>query len=157
MIRKPVVRLFSLAASLWLPPVLIAQSAGESQHHAHAFAHVVIGPQITAPVSGRLLIFARKAEAAAADKNSGSEDGKKKVDISEFHPTDTSVAAQEIHDLAPGSAVEIDLDRVAFPAAFSNMPRGDYELQAVLDLDHNYNYGGRDAEDWESPVFEARG
>lgn len=156
MIRKPAVCLFTLAASLLLPPALTAQSAGESQHHPHAFAHVVMGPQITAPVSGRLLIFARKAEAASAEKGSGSEEGKKKVDINEFHPTDTSVSAQEIHELAPGSAVEIDLDRVAFPAAFSSMPRGDYELQAVLDLDHNYNYGGRDAEDWESPVIEVK-
>ena len=29
------------------------------------------------------------------------------------------------------------------------MPRADYELQAVLDTDHNYNYGGRDADDWQ--------
>ena len=82
--------------------------------------------------------------------------GKKKVDINEFHPTDTAVAAEEVHDLTPGSAVEIDLDRVAYPAAFSTMPRADYELQVVLDSDHNYNYSGRDPEDWESPVVEAK-
>ena len=53
------------------------------------------------------------------------EGGKKEVDIREFHPTDTSVAAVEIHDVAPGSAVEVDLDRTAFPAAFSIMPQAD--------------------------------
>lgn len=150
MIRKPVVCLYSLAASLLLSPALLAQSPVDASHHSHAFAHVVVGPQITAPVSGRLLVFARKAGSAEAG------DGKKGVDINEFHPTDTAVAAQEVHDLAPGSAIEIDLDRVAFPEAFSAMPRGDYELQAVLDLDHNYNYGGRDPEDWESAVVDAR-
>jgi enterochelin esterase-like enzyme len=67
------------------------------------------------------------------------------------------VAAVEIHDVAPGSAVEVDLDRVAFPQPFATMPRADYELQAVLDTDHNYNYSGRDADDWQAEVVEAKG
>ncbi len=121
--------------------------------HRHAYVHVVVGNELPGAVSGRLLVFARKAGAANSDPE---EDGKKKVDINEFHPTDTSVAAVEVHDLAPGSAVEVDLDRVAYPAAFSAMPRADYELQVVLDSDHNYNYGGRDPEDWESPAVEAK-
>src|ERR1700728_5389802 len=121
----------------------------------HAFVRVVVGNQLPGPISGRLLVFARKAGAGSKDEQ--PEGGQKKVDISESHPTETSVAAVEIHDVAPGSAVEVDLDRTAFPAAFSTMPQADYELQAVIDSDHNYNYGGRDAEDWQSAVVEAKG
>jgi enterochelin esterase-like enzyme len=111
----------------------------------------VVAKDLPGPVSGRLLVFARNAAVQSDDK-----DGKKEIDISEFHPTDTSVAAVEIHDAAPGSAIEVDLDRTAFPAAFSTMPQADYELQAVVDQDHNYNYGGRDSEDWQSEVVQAK-
>ena len=121
----------------------------------HALMRVVVGNQLPGPMSGRLLVFARRA--GADSKVEEQPGGKKEVDISESHPTETSVAAVEIHDVAPGSAVEVDLDRTAFPAAFSTMPQADYELQAVVDSDHNYNYGGRDAEDWQSAVVEATG
>lgn len=139
-----------LFCSLLGATALQAQEAA----HRHAFVQVVAGQNLPGPVSGRVLVFVRKAEAS---NGADGENSKKSVDISEFHPTETSVAAQEIHDLAPGGAVEIDLDRIAFPAAFSTMPRGDYELQVVVDEDHNYNYGGRDADDWESPVTEVKG
>jgi hypothetical protein len=143
----------SIAAIALLVPSGTGCKAQEPAHR-HAYVHVVVGNNLPGPVSGRLLVFAKKAEAAT---NPEDHDGKKKVDISEFHPTDTAVAAQEVHDLVPGSAAEIDLDRVAFPSAFSTMPRADYELQAVIDTDHNYNYGGRDPEDWESAVVDAKG
>jgi S-formylglutathione hydrolase FrmB len=124
----------------------------------HAFVRVVVGKDLPGPVSGRLLVFARDAAEAVKNEAGKKEAGaKKEVDISEFHPTNTAVAAVEIHDAAPGSAIEVDLDRIAFPAAFSTMPRADYELQAVLDSDHNYNYSGRDTEDWQAEVVEAKG
>ena len=131
-----------------------ALRAQETAPH-HAFVRVVVGNQLPGPVSGRVLVFARKAGAPSKDEQQPG--AKKEVDISEFHPTETSVAAVEIHDVAPGSAVEIDLDRTAFPAAFSAMPQADYELQAVLDSDHSYNHGGRDPKDWQSEVVEAKG
>jgi hypothetical protein len=148
--------------------VLMVCSAGCNAQEAaphHAFVRVVVGKDIPAPVSGRLLVFAKNAaaEPAKADgqETGGKKDeqpgGKKEVDISEFHPTATSVAAVEVHDVAPGSAIEVDVDRTAFPAAFSTMPRADYELQAVLDTDHNYNHGGRDGDDWQGEVVEAKG
>ena len=121
----------------------------------HAFVRVVVGKDL--PGAGERPPAGLRAEAGAGNKDEQQPGGKKEVDISEFHPTDTSVAAVEIHDVAPGSAVEVDLDRTAFPAAFSTMPQADYELQAVVDSDHNYNYGGRDPEDWQSEVVEAKG
>src|SRR5579859_7149857 len=120
----------------------------------HAFVRVVFGKEIAAPVSGRLLVFARPAGAKADPDEPPT--AKKKVDISEFHPTETSVAAVEIHDAAPGSAVEVELDGNAFPAAFVAMPRGDYELQAVLDTNHSYNYSGRGPQDWQTGVVTAK-
>jgi enterochelin esterase-like enzyme len=123
----------------------------------HAYVRVVVGKDLPGPVSGRLLVFAESAAAEAGNKEEHEAGAKKKVDISEFHPTNTSVAAVEVHDVSPGSAVEVDLDQTAFPAAFSTLPRADYELQAVLDADHNYNYGGRDADDWQAEVMEAKG
>jgi enterochelin esterase-like enzyme len=143
----PVAVLMLCAAGLW------AQEAPPR----HAYVRVIVGKEVPGPVSGRLLVFAKNAAADAGKKDGHEAGGKKEVNISEFHPTNTSVAAVEIHDVAPGSAVEVDLDRTAFPAAFATMPRADYELQAVLDTDHNYNYAGRDADDWEGQVVAAKG
>jgi enterochelin esterase-like enzyme len=94
-----------------------------------------------ASLHGRLLIFVKKGS------------GDKEVDAEEFHPADSWVAAKEITDFAPGAAVEVDADEIAFPKPFSAITPGDYEAQAVLDVDHNYNYGGRDEEDWMSSVI----
>ncbi len=95
---------------------------------------------LSEPVSGRLLLFMKQGH------------GDKSVDIEEFHPADTWVAAQEVHDLAPGASVEIDADTLAYPKAFSQAQHGEWEMQAVLDVDHSYNYSGRTGSDWESPV-----
>src|ERR1700754_3977528 len=89
----------------------------------HAYVRVVVGKDLPGPVSGRLLVFAQNAAADAGKKGEQESGDKKEVNISEFHPTNTSVAAVEVHDAAPGSAIEVDLDRVAFPAAFATMPR----------------------------------
>ena len=53
---------------------------------------------------------------------------------------------------APGASVEVDGTDVAFPESFSRMPAGEWEAQAVLDPEHTYNYSGRGAADWVSPV-----
>ncbi|MCU1313263.1 MAG: putative esterase [Acidobacteriaceae bacterium] len=127
--------------------------AQETAAH-HSYARVVISKEITAPVSGHLLVFARPAGTKADPDEPPT--AKKKVDISEFHPTGTSVAAVEIHDAGPGSAIEVELDHTAFPAAFVALPRGDYELQAVLDTNHSYNYSGRGPQDWQSEVVTAK-
>jgi enterochelin esterase-like enzyme len=148
------VRLGKIAAVAGLVLCLTGLQAQEAAPHRHAFVRVEVGKDLPGPVSGRLLVFAKKAGADSKDEQQPG--GKKEVDITEFHPTDTSVAAIEIHDVAPGSAVEVDLDRTAYPAAFSTMPQANYELQAVVDSDHNYNYGGRDPEDWQSEVVAAK-
>jgi S-formylglutathione hydrolase FrmB len=102
--------------------------------------HVQAASSIGAPVSGRLLIFLKQGK------------GDSEVDTEEFHPQATYVAAREIHDLAPGASVELDADEVAFPAAFSTLKPGDYEVQAVLDVNHTYTYSSRGPSDWLSAV-----
>ncbi len=106
----------------------------------HVFFRVQTAASIGAPVSGRLLVFLKQGA------------GDKEVDIDEFHPESAWVAAREIHDLAPGTAIEFDADELAFPKPFSALATGNYEAQAVLDVDHTYNYKQRIPEDWMSDV-----
>lgn len=112
---------------------------------AHTFFRVEAGPSLTAPVSGRLLIFLKKGSGDAT------------VDNDEMHPTSNWVCAREVHDLKPGDTVEVDADRTAFPQPFSELDPGVYEAQAVLDVNHDYNYHGRTAGDWVSPVVTLAG
>jgi S-formylglutathione hydrolase FrmB len=107
----------------------------------HVFFHVKLADSAPGPVSGRLLVFLKKGS------------GDKEVSIQEFHPGETSVAAQEVHHLMPGASVDFYADATAYPAAFSTLPAGDYEVQAVLDTDHTYNYSGRTPSDWVTPVL----
>ena len=102
--------------------------------------HVTASASMPGPVSGRLLLFMKQGA------------GDKEVDIQEFHPADTWVAAEEVHDLAPGGSVEIDANVLAYPKPFREAPAGSWEVQAVLDPDHTYDYGGRSPADWETAV-----
>ncbi|MCL1634529.1 esterase family protein [Luteimonas sp. SX5] len=101
------------------------------------------------PASGRLLLFAMPA----AEARAAAKDGKVvSVDTSPFKPTQVSVAAMEVTQLAPGASVTVDTESLAFPAAFSKLKPGEYAMQAVLDVNHDYNYGGRGPGDWVSDV-----
>jgi len=125
---------------LVLLAVIACSAATVSQQSPHLFFRLKMGPQFTTPVSGRVLIFL----------SAGS--GKKAVDESSFYPADVYVAAQEVTSLNPGSSVEIDADDLAFPKGFSSLRPGDYEVQAVLDVNHTYNYSGRGPGDLVSEV-----
>ncbi|WEN13461.1 alpha/beta hydrolase-fold protein [Rhodanobacter sp. AS-Z3] len=116
---------------------------------AHSQFHVELGGALDQPTSGRLLLFATDAKTAIAE----AKDGKvEEVDASPFRGTQDSVAAREVSRLALGHGVDIDVDAQAFPAGWSQLPAGDYLVQAVLDVDHNYNYSGRGAGDLVSDV-----
>jgi hypothetical protein len=134
-----VFRLFSCI--LFVATSMCAQSAPSVRH---TFVRVTFSHDLSAPISGRLLLFAKQGS------------GDKTVDIDLTHPAETAIAAMEIQSAAPGSTVEMDGDQQAFPTALSALPTGTYELQAVLDVDHSYNYGGRHATDWQSDVVEVK-
>jgi len=111
-----------------------------AQQPQHLFFRVTAGPRITTPVSGRLLIFLTAGT------------GAKQVDENPFTPTAVYVAAKDVSDLTAGESVDVDTDDVAYPSAFSSLKPGDYQAQAVLDVGHHYNYGGRRAGDLVSDV-----
>ena len=122
---------------------------------AHRFFHVQLGGAATQPVSGRLLLFAEDAASAEADAKQHGGDGKvTAVNTSPFFPTKTAVAAREVSRWLPQQVVDIDADHTAFPQGWSSLPAGDYYVQAVLDVHHDYNYGGRDAGDLVGPVVK---
>ena len=123
----------------------IALSPGWSQTAPSGLFTVKISPSLPGPVSGRLLIFMKQGQ------------GDKTVDVEQysptgFHPESTWVAAKEIRDVQPGESVELNANEQAFPHVFSQAPAGQWEAQAVLDVDHTYNYSGRLARDWQSSV-----
>ena len=107
-------------------------------------------PQAKA-VSGRLLLFAVDAKSARAQAKDGKVD---EVEFTPFSRQKGAVAAREITHLAPGHEQPLNADEVAYPDGFSQLPPGDYLMQAVLDVNHDYNYGGRGPGDVISKVFE---
>jgi hypothetical protein len=120
-----------------------------------SFFHIQLGTSSTQPTAGRLLLFAidaKAAEAAARSESAGKSDKVDEVDSNPFHPTQTAVAAREVTRWEPGQIIDIDADRIAFPRGYSQLPPGDYLMQAVLDVDHSYNYTGRGAGDLVSEV-----
>ena len=112
---------------------------------AHVYFRIALAASAPQPLSGRLLVFVKQGN------------GDKEVNTDEFAPTATWVTAREVHDLAPGASIEVDGTDVAFPASFATMPGSGYEAQAVLDLDHSYNYNGRGPRDWISSVVTLNG
>jgi S-formylglutathione hydrolase FrmB len=115
-------------------------------------ADPVVIPVTAAPgqeeiLSGRLIVFAQRIEPGAPAQES--------VDSSPFNPTETAVAAREVQALRPGQIAQVDGETDAFPVPFSTLPPGTYRFQAVLDRNHDYNYGGRGPGDIVSPVVEA--
>ncbi|CAN5299989.1 alpha/beta hydrolase-fold protein [soil metagenome] len=116
---------------------------------SHPILQIQLGPQIKTPVSGRLLVFVQPLAAAKAT----AKDGKvTRVEVDPFGAEKGNVSAREVGTIQPGSVVDIDLDGIAAPQALSQLPPGDYAVQAVLDQDHSYNYNGRGGGDLVSPV-----
>jgi S-formylglutathione hydrolase FrmB len=96
--------------------------------------------------SGRLLVFAKRVEPGAKLETS--------IDPTPFDPRSVAIAAREVEDFRSGAAVAVDGETGTFPTAFSALPPGTYRIQAVLDRNHDYNYGGRGAGDLVSDVVE---
>src|ERR1700756_5034591 len=65
--------------------------AQETAAPRHAYVRVIVGKDLPGPVSGRLLVFAKNAAPDTGKKGEQASGSKKEVDISEFHPTNTSV------------------------------------------------------------------
>lgn len=140
-----------LCLSLLVVAPLALAADSPTQLAPHRLFSVSVDKHFEHPVSGRLLLFAIPAKAAKALARGGEVS---QVDTSPFHPEQTAVAATEITSLAPGSSVLVDADKLAFPKGFSRLDAGTYMVQAVLDTNHDYNYGGRGTGDLVSEVMQ---
>ena len=96
------------------------------------------------PVSGRLLIFMTR-----------STEAMEVVQPSPFEFDKVWVAAREIRNLGPGETIEINADTLAYPAPFSTAPAGDYQIMALLDVDHSFPYSDIGPGDLRSVVVSA--
>jgi len=138
----------ALLALAFLATGSLAAQADEAPL-AHRIVRVTLDGATDKGTSGRLLLFA----APAAVAREAAKEGKvEEVDTNPFQPKAVSVAAREVTWIAPGQSVDLDTDGEAFPAGFSSLPPGDYMVQAVLDVGHDYNYGGRQGGDLVSEV-----
>ncbi|MDQ2746478.1 MAG: alpha/beta hydrolase-fold protein [Acidobacteriota bacterium] len=95
--------------------------------------------------SGRLLIFM-----TAADKPLQT------IEPQYDDPTAVYITGVEIENIAAGQTIEIDPDTLSFPAKFSDAKAGEYQLMALLDRDHSYNYDGIGAGDVISEVTKIK-
>lgn len=111
----------------------------------HTFFRVQAPAAASAPLSGRLLIFLKAGSGDSA------------VNTDELSVAGVWVAAREVASLAPGGSVDLDADEIAYPRGFSALPPRKYEVQAVLDPNHSYNYTGRNHEDWVSDAVSLGG
>ncbi len=118
----------------------VSLAAAQTTATPHLFFRVTLGAGVGHVESGRVLIFLE----------AGS--GAKQVQANEFHPSSTSIAAEEVTDLHPGESIDVDVDQIAFPAPFSSLKPGTWEAQAVLDVNHTYAYDGLNPGDLESGV-----
>jgi len=119
------VLLFACILSGQQPPASHSEPRSAPAHHL--FFRVTLGFGFHERQSGRLLIFLRKG---SGNKELGPG----------FIPGETWIAAREVESLALGSSVDVDADDTAYPKPFSQAPDGDYQVQALLDVHHDYNY-----------------
>lgn len=144
-------RMLVLALSWFALGTPILAVAAPDTAGSHRLFRVTLDDASDQSVSGRLLLFAKPADKARSDAHG---DTVKRVDTSPFFPTQTAVTATELTDLKPHESVVVDSDTQAFPKPFSELAAGDYMVQAVLDVNHDYNYSGRGAGDLVSEVTE---
>jgi len=96
-----------------------------------------------APASGRLIVFLSSKAKPQKELGPG------------FNPEDAKavwMAAKEIRQIRGGQAVDVDPDELSFPQPFSQVPKGDYQAMALLDINHDYAYAGSSAGDLRSAV-----
>jgi hypothetical protein len=63
------------------------------------------------------------------------------------------IAAREVSNATSSTTIDLNPDDLVFPAPFSSRPRGNYQVMALLDLNHDYAYAGSSPGDIRSPVI----
>jgi len=104
---------------------------------------VRVGAGIKGSVSGRLLVFFGPLQSASEEMTPGFGADADKIWI----------AAREVTGVSPDKPVDLIPDDLVFPAPFATRPRGNYQVMALLDLNHDYAYAGSSPGDIRSPVI----
>jgi pimeloyl-ACP methyl ester carboxylesterase len=103
---------------------------------------VELAPELSLqPVAGRLLLFMTR----------GNEP-KEILEPSFFDLDKIWIAAKEVTNLGPGQKIDVDTNATFFPAEFSTAAPGNYQIMALLDVDHSFNYSGLGPGDLRSAV-----
>jgi S-formylglutathione hydrolase FrmB len=121
---------------------LLATLAGRAL--AHGEIEVSLAADLGPDQSGRVIVFAKPLKPGAT-----AED---EIDFDVASAEMQWIAAREISGLNAGERTTIDADTGGYPGPLSSLAPGSYELQAVLDRNHDYAYGGRSAGDLVSSV-----
>ncbi|MEP6902670.1 MAG: alpha/beta hydrolase-fold protein [Actinomycetota bacterium] len=95
------------------------------------------------PLSGRLLIFMTNNPKPLEE-----------IEPDFMNPNAVYISGTEIMNLEAGKSIEINADELAFPAKFSDAPKGEYQVMALLDTNHSYTYNGAGAGDLYSNVVK---
>jgi enterochelin esterase-like enzyme len=108
---------------------------------------IKIDPAMTAdgPVSGRLLIFMTRQEKPL-----------EMIEPDFTNPDAVWISGMEVTNFTADKPVLLDADDLSFPQAFSTAPKGEYQIQALLDVDHSYTYNGTGDGDIYSAVRKAK-
>ena len=111
-------------------------------------------PAGDAVASGRLLVSLQPAAAA----EQAARDGKVvHVAVSPFGGVDGALIGMDVPALEPGRPLAVDVETRAWPTGLSELPAGEYYVQAVLDTARDENYGGTDDDISSVPVKLALG
>jgi len=127
------------------PPALrVAPAAGATQAAApgRLIFRITLDRDLAPQgASGRLLVFMSAAEKPQKSLGTG------------FIPGGTWLAAVELTHLGAGETHVFDPDTLAYPHPFSAAKLGNYQVMALLDVDHSYAYSGEGPGDLKSSVL----
>ena len=139
--QKKAFRLLPYLFIFALPYIALAQAPGAPANGGLRFKVDVASSLSPSPVSGRLLIFMTK-----------STEPMEVVLPSFLELEKVWVSAREIRNLRPGEPIEINADALAYPGPFSTAAAGDYQIMALLDIDHSFSYSQMGPGDLRSVV-----
>jgi S-formylglutathione hydrolase FrmB len=143
---KTLYRTVSFLLVLAFTAVALAPSGVSAEKQKLRFTVTLSSSLSSKPVSGRLIIFMTK-----------SSDPVQVITPSLLDLEKTWVVAKEVHNLTAGESIEINPDDIASPAPLSTAQPGDYQVMALLDLNHSYSYSAMGEGDLRSEVSLARG
>jgi S-formylglutathione hydrolase FrmB len=141
-----VLQVFLLPALLVSLPIFLTlgASAQITTGGQHVLFRVTLAPELgNEAAEGRLILLL-----------SNQKDPVKVIEPEMgLHDFKVWLAASEVQRLAPGASVELDPDVLAYPEPWSHATVEDYQVMAVLDINHHYAYNHLEAGDLYSAVM----